>query len=192
MELIAMRHTTPMEAPAGAPDHEAELASFTRFVEEHQASVRSVAWSATGDRGLGEEIAQETFLIAWRKLRTGSKAPNLPAWLRTVARNLARNARRKGRREQGDDGLDSRPSPGPSPLDTLIEREARARLDRALLDLPSRYREPLILYYLSGESIEQVAAGLALSAGAVKQRLSRARKRLKADEIGRASCRERV
>jgi zinc protease len=76
-----------------------ERQRFARFVAEHAGVVFASAYAATGDRALSEEIAQEAFLIAWRKLPRLAAPPAMPAWVCGIARHLARNARRRRRRE---------------------------------------------------------------------------------------------
>jgi RNA polymerase sigma factor (sigma-70 family) len=154
---------------------------FARFVEEHMAVVYAAAYSATGDRALSEEVAQETFLCAWRKLPALDRPPAMPGWLCGIARMMARNVRRRRGREQPL--LDEAPvSSAPSPLDVLLAREQGALVRRALARVPRRYREPLVLYYQGEESVHAVAAALGLSEEAVRQRLSRGRKHLR-DEV---------
>ena len=154
---------------------------FARFVEEHMAVVYAAAYSAIGDRALSEEVAQETFLCAWRKLPALDRPPAMPGWLCGIARMVARNVRRRRGREQPL--LDEvSVSSAPSPLDALLAREREALVRRALARVPRRYREPLVLYYQGEESVHAVAAALGLSEDAVRQRLSRGRKHLR-DEV---------
>lgn len=70
------------------------------------------------------------------------------------------------------------PLPAPSALDEMMERERIHDVARAMESIPETYRDPLLLFYRDGKSIDQVAAELSLSGGAVRQRLSRGRKQL--------------
>ena len=157
--------------------------AFGRIVERYQSLVCSITYSATGSLGLSEDIAQETFLTAWRKLDALSDAAKLRAWLCGIARNLMNNSLRRGQREpvQAAEPLDAiheLRAPELSPSAQAVSREEEAILWRALERIPDTYREPLILFYREQQSVERVAEELELSEDAVKQRLSRGRKLL--------------
>ena len=70
------------------------------------------------------------------------------------------------------------PAPQPLPGEQVIIREEEAILWRSLQQIPDTYREPLVMFYREGESVESVARQLDLSEDAAKQRLSRGRKLL--------------
>jgi RNA polymerase sigma factor (sigma-70 family) len=145
--------------------------------------VCSITYGATGSLTLSEDIAQETFLTAWKKLDALSDAAKLRAWLCGIARNLVNNSLRRAQREpiHAADELDTihePASPEPSPSSQAVSREEETILWRALERIPDTYREPLILFYREQQSIERVAVELELTEDTVKQRLSRGRKLL--------------
>ena len=74
-----------------------DRAAFGRLVERHQAAVCAVTYAAAGQLGLGQDLAQETFLEAWRSLGGLRDAGQLRAWLCGIARNVAHNAVRRRR-----------------------------------------------------------------------------------------------
>jgi RNA polymerase sigma factor (sigma-70 family) len=161
--------------------------AFGRIVERYQALVCSITYGATGSLSLSEDIAQETFVTAWRKLQGLGDATKLRAWLCGIARNLVNNSLRRGQREpvhaaEPLDAFRELPATEPSPAAEAVSREEEAILWRALERIPDSYREPLILFYRQQQSIERVAKELELSEDAVKQRLSRGRKLL-AEEV---------
>jgi RNA polymerase sigma factor (sigma-70 family) len=152
--------------------------AFRYLVERYQSLVASVAYARCGDLHLSEEIAQETFLTAWRKLRDLHDPTRCKSWLCGIARNLTQNAIRRRRRTvtAGAGTLDENThSPENSPLEHAVSREEEAMLQSALEALPENYREPMILFYRESESVAAVAAALDISEDAVKQRLSRGR-----------------
>ena len=164
-----------------SPLPSADPSDFADLVRRYQGLVCAVAYSATGDRAVSEEVAQEAFLVAWRKLPELDEPPVMPGWLCGIARNLARNARRKLGRERPDPVIaEAAPDARPTPHDTAADREAAELVWRALEDLPDEVREPLVLYYRSEQSIREVADSLGLSEEAARQRLSRGRKALRA------------
>jgi RNA polymerase sigma factor (sigma-70 family) len=148
--------------------------AFGALVTRHQQLVFGVALARCQDRALAEDVAQEAFVAAWRdldRLRDGSR---IGSWVAGIARNLAANAvRTAARRERAI----AEPSPDvPTPEDAALEREDRELLHRALAEIPETHRETLVLFYLQGQSIAEIASALEINEDLVKQRLSRARR----------------
>jgi len=161
--------------------------AFGQIVARYQALICSLAYSATGSLGESEDLAQETFITAWKHLRHLREAAKLRAWLCGIARNRIRNfLRREGRepvhKAETIDAEHDSVAHEPIPAEHAISKEEAAILWRSLERLPEVYREPLVLFYREGESVERVAVELELSQDAVKQRLSRGRKML-AEEV---------
>jgi RNA polymerase sigma factor (sigma-70 family) len=177
--------------PVAAPE-DAELVAetlsgnrdaFGKIVSRYQSLVCSLAYSATGSLSQSEDIAQDTFIAAWKQLRSLNEPEKLRAWLCGIARNLTNNSLRKQGREPSHRGesleeIAESQSPEPLPADRTITNEESEILWRSLERIPEIYREPLILYYREHQSIETVAVNLDLTEDNVKQRLSRGRKLL--------------
>lgn len=157
--------------------------AFAQIVTRYQALVCSVAYSATGNLGRSEDVAQETFLTAWRRLRELREPERLRAWLCGIARNLSQNLVRGETHEPANAALpieaaaDS-PCGDPALIEAAIRDEEQAILWRSIGRMPAAYREPLVLFYREQQSVERVAASLELSEDTVRQRLSRGRKLL--------------
>ncbi len=159
--------------------------AFGQIVSRYQSLVCSIAYSATGSLSESEDLAQDTFIAAWRQLRDLREPGKLRAWLCGIARNLVNNFLRKQGREPSHRAAqleevaetDTR-SPEPIPADRAISKEEAELLWRSLELIPETYREALVLFYREHQSIETVAANLDLTEDAVKQRLSRGRKLL--------------
>jgi len=125
--------------------------AFRQIVERYQTLICSLAYCATGSLNQSEDLAQETFLTAWKELPKLREPSKLRSWLCGILRFLiGRQLRRQGRE----------PAHSAEPMEANI------------------YREPLVLFYREHQSIEGVAQNLELSEDAVKQRLSRGRKLL--------------
>jgi RNA polymerase sigma factor (sigma-70 family) len=157
--------------------------AFSRIVTRYQSLICSLAFSATGSLGQSEDLAQETFITAWKHLRQLRERDKLRAWLCGIARNRINSfLRREGHEpvreaEPLEDHTESR-APEPLPPDYVMSREEENILWRALETIPETYREPLVLFYREHQSVECVAQELDLSEDAVHQRLSRGRKLL--------------
>ncbi|MGO9200708.1 MAG: RNA polymerase sigma factor, partial [Limisphaerales bacterium] len=160
-----------------------DQAAFGRIVARYQSLVCSLAYNATGSLSRSEDLAQETFVIAWIRLHTLREPDRLCSWLCGIARNLAHDRLRKQGHEpvcsaQPLEMAQEVPSPELPPSEQAIRREEEAILWRSIERIPALYREPLILFYREHQSVERVAAALELSEDAVKQRLARGRKML--------------
>lgn len=164
-----------------------DRSAYGRLVDRHRTLVASLALSLTRDVAASEDLAQEVFLDAWQRLgQLRSPASFLP-WLRQLTRYRASHARsREARARTGqrlDAALDGLVDTRPSDVDRLVSAEEESALAAALDALPAETREVVTLYYREGQSVEQVARLLSLRPDAVKQRLSRARKRLRQDVL---------
>lgn len=69
--------------------------AFGRIVARYQSPICALAYSACGNVSRSEDIAQEIFITAWRKLNNLHKPPRFKAWLYGIARNLIHNAFRR-------------------------------------------------------------------------------------------------
>ncbi|HZP61117.1 MAG TPA: sigma-70 family RNA polymerase sigma factor [Opitutaceae bacterium] len=157
--------------------------AFGRIVTRYQTLICSIAYSGTGSLSQSEDLAQETFLAAWKQLAGLREPQKLRSWLCRIARNLTADALRQDGREPAHtaeplEAVDQAPATGPLPHDLTIGREEEALLWHSLERIPANYREPLVLFYREHQSVEAVARSLELSEDTVKQRLSRGRKML--------------
>jgi len=161
-----------------------DTAAFETIVKNYQSFICAITYSATGDVGKSEELAQETFLSAWRDLAQLKDLNKFRGWLSSITRNIIRNSFRSQKRDfiskaASMDQVEDAGIKCSEPAETAITAEQQAVVKQALQQIPTRYREPLVLFYRQEQSIKEVAEQLELSKGAVKQRLSRGRKLLK-------------
>ncbi|MEM6989154.1 MAG: sigma-70 family RNA polymerase sigma factor [Myxococcota bacterium] len=162
--------------------------AFVELVRRYQGAVCAVTFAATGRRDLSEDLAQETFIVAWKKLRTLKAPDKVGAWLTGVARNLSRkSARDKVDAPLPDAG--SLRSPDADPEDAMVDQQRDAQLWSLLAALPDRNREAMVLYYREDQSAPRVAELLGISVAAAEQRLSRGRRLLRG-KVDRAIARE--
>jgi RNA polymerase sigma factor (sigma-70 family) len=157
--------------------------AFGRLVARYQSPVCAMAYSACGNISQSEDVAQETFITAWRKLGNLKEPEKFKSWLFGIARNLINNTARRQTRNPlaGATPLDEEltvPAPVSNPAGHAMSKEEEEILWRSLEHIPETYREPLVLFYREHQSIEKVAATLEVSEEAARQRLSRGRKLL--------------
>ena len=154
--------------------------AFAEIVKQYQSIVCGVAYSVCGDFHRSEDIAQETFLVAWNKLGELAEPEHFLAWTCAIARNLANLSFRKKSVGTVHDSLAiGRESSEPRPDAELLRKEQNELVWSAIGEIEQPYRETLILYYRSGQSVREIAAATDATEEAVRQRLVRARKSLK-------------
>ncbi len=181
-EALALRlHPDVVAASRGDPQ------AFARLVDATRGPVDAIALAVLGDVEASREVAQEVYLAAWTGLAKLRDPASFLPWIRQLARNRAHHAlrtrvRRRRRISEGhaDELLAAAADPRPSAVEELVAEEERAALAAAVDALPAGTREVVVLFYREGRSARQVADLLGMSEDAVKQRLSRARSRLRA------------
>jgi RNA polymerase sigma-70 factor, ECF subfamily len=155
------------------------LRRTNEFEDLYQASygrIVALLVAVLGDRQEAEDAAQEAFaraLARWPRLSTYD-VPE--AWVRQVALRLAVDSGRRLRRAFRLSArlTGARPAPAPEPGDSV----AFSALGSALMRLPLREREVLVLHYFADMTAESIAAERGLPAGTVKARLAAGRRRL--------------
>ncbi len=164
--------------------------AFSDLVQKYQKSVHALAWRKIGDFQVAEEISQDTFLQAYKKLATLKNPKQFAGWLYVIASNLCRDwHRRKKPTMQSLDATNTR-----TLEKTAFERyvaeqrekaaaEHRRELVKNLLEkLPESERTVVTLHYLGEMTSEAISKFLGVSVNTIKSRLRRARKRLKEEE----------
>ncbi len=189
MKAEAMQAAELSDADLVAESLSGNREAFGRVVERYQTLIASLAYCATGNVSRSEDLAQETFVSAWKQLAQLREPARLRPWLCSITRCLiSKEFRRQGREPdhaaESLEAVDEWVSPEPLPPDQVISDEEKAILWRSLERIPEIYREPLVLFYRKHQSIEAVAQDLGLSEDAVKQRLSRGRKLLQEQFLG--------
>lgn len=169
---------------------------FAVIVERYQRDIYNLAYRSTYNRQDAEDITQETFLRALRGLASYDTTRPLRTWLYAIAANICRDwARRRGSRPDTvelleSDAVDEPAATSSQPQDVVAERETRAAVERAVMELPPDYRLPVVLFYMRGVPQAEIAEIMGVSLSVVKNRLFRARSRLKVmlgDALGEAA-----
>lgn len=164
--------------------------AFTDLVRRYDKRVHALAWRKTGDFHIAEDITQDTFLRAYRKLGT-LKNPNLFAgWLYVIANRLCDTwFRRSGPKLQSLEAIPTAELEETLYSDFTVKQrekqtsEHRVELVKRLLRrLPESERIVITLHYLAGSSIKEISEFLGVSLNTVKSRLYRARQRLQKEE----------
>jgi RNA polymerase sigma factor (sigma-70 family) len=186
MELNTV--TMAEHVPAAA---EGDREAFAALVDGTRTVVSSIALAIVRDVELSRDVAQDVFLAAWRDLAQLRDPNSFLPWLRQLTRHRAyhvlRSERRRSRRFEADtvDALGAATDPRPSADAVMLAAEERRLLTLVLDELPDDAREIVTLYYREGQSTAHVASLLGMSEANVRQRLARARARLRSDLLDR-------
>ncbi len=164
--------------------------AFSALVKKHQKPVHALAWRRTGDFHVAEEITQDTFLKAYQNLSTLKEPQKFAGWLYVIAANYCKMWMRKKRLStQSLEDTNSAELEKASYSGYVIAENARTTAEaerevvkKLLAKLQESDRIVITLYYLGGMTYEEISEFLGVSVSAIKNRLYRARQRLKKEE----------
>jgi RNA polymerase sigma-70 factor, ECF subfamily len=171
-----MNSTEELVARVRAGDEEA----FRLIFDRYSRPVLSFIFDMVGDRALAEDLAQETFVRAYRGLSGLREETKLSTWLFAIAKNCAREQLRSRRRNEGNVELDAEPAfelrdHGRTPSGVLLDKELSGVIQRALQKLDEDKRTVFTLKVLQQRSYEEIAEITGFSVGKLKTDLHRAR-----------------
>ena len=169
-----------------------DLDAFRRIVERESSSVVSTCARVLGDRSEAEDVAQETFVIAYRSLGTWRAEGPLGAWISRIAVRLA--VRRASQRRQvvwldplaADADLPNRDrfrtsggTDAADPSHSVVSKERDTMLRDAVAALDEPYREVVALRFFAERSLAEIAETVDRPLGTVKTQLHRGLARLR-------------
>lgn len=172
-----------LQGPAKAELDNTKNLQIEELMDAYGDDILRLCLLYLGDRQLAEDAFQETMVKAWQKLPTFRGESSAKTWLSHIAVNTCRDMLRSGwlrmmRRSEAMDVLESFTAPG--------EGEDAGEVTQAVLSLPGKYREIVVLYYYQDMKIREIADVLKIPVNSVSTRLRRARgllgKTLKGDE----------
>lgn len=156
-----------------------DTSAFEEIVRRWQTPLINLAYRFCRDRGRAEEMAQEAFFRAYRGLAQWRKDAAFSTWLFALATNFyCSELRRIPARTVSIDDV-REPSDPRSSDGGLEDHDRDQALRRAVLALPAKYREALVLFYFHEMDVPTAARSLGLPEGTVKARLFRGREILR-------------
>jgi RNA polymerase sigma-70 factor (ECF subfamily) len=152
-----------------------DVQAFEGIVRRWQRPLINMAWRYCRDRSRAEELAQEAFIRAWRGLGQWRRESSFSTWLFALAANVFRSDLK--RFPSVDVPLKDAPEPSHAAQQhqALAAQLSSDSVRRAVLALPLRYREPVVLFYFHEMDVAAAARTMGLPEGTMKARLSRAR-----------------
>ena len=165
-------------------------AAFGILLQRYQRSVHALVWRKLGDFHIAEDITQETFLQAYKKLSTLKNPSQFAGWLYVIADRLCIDWSRK--RRLITQSLENTPVEEierssyihhvSEARETERTEHRRELVKKLLAKLPESERTVVTLYYLGEMTAKEIGKFLGVSVGTIKSRLRRGRKRLQEDE----------
>lgn len=164
-----------------------DVGAFGTLVRANEAKVYNLTLRMTGNPEDARDLAQEAFLLAYRRLPAFRMECSFSTWLYRLTANLCIDFLRRERRRksmtvsmedqmgQQEEGM----SQWQEPQAELERLEIRAVLEQGISRLSEEHRQILLLREMSGLSYEEIGSLLKLESGTVKSRLARARKQLR-------------
>jgi RNA polymerase sigma-70 factor (ECF subfamily) len=152
-----------------------DVSAFEKIVRRWQGPLVNLGYRFCRDRGRAEEMAQEAFLRAYRSLGKWRREAAFSTWLFALATNLyCSEIRRIPPNTVSLDDIAEIQDAG-AVDGGLLEKDRDRAVRQAVLALPRKYREAMILFYFHDMDIPAAAQSLGLPEGTVKARLSRGR-----------------
>jgi RNA polymerase sigma-70 factor, ECF subfamily len=137
---------------------------LARWVDQHGLAVRGYLRSLTGRRDVADDLAQEVFKRAWMARERYIDQGQERAYLLTIADRLACDVLRRKSRELGLEEcswqLLEPMAPEASPLETLVQREARATVEQALTGLTPVQRRVVLLRFYGDMTFQEISTAI--------------------------------
>lgn len=149
--------------------------AFEGIVRRWQGPLVNMAWRYCRDRGRAEELAQEAFIRAWRGLGQWRREGSFSTWLFALAANVFRSELKRIPAVSLPLDAIAEPSRPAKQHNEMATQQSIETVRRAVLALPARYREPVILFYFNEMDVSAAARTMRLPEGTMKARLARAR-----------------
>jgi RNA polymerase sigma-70 factor, ECF subfamily len=175
------------DAAAVAAVRAGDREAFRALVDRHSRSVFRLAFRMTANEQDAEEVVQETFLRAYRRIDRFEERAEFGTWVYRIATNCALDLLEKRKHTKQEDPLydeeDEReiqlPSGAPSPERQVLSAEMRHRVAMAMGELTPAERTAFTLRHLEGQSIEEISRALQIKEGAAKNTIFRAVQKLR-------------
>ncbi len=148
-----------------------DVRAFDAIYFRYRDWVVRLAGRFTGNNDDALDVLQETFSYFFRKFPGFRLTASMTTFLYPVVKNLSIAARKKRTRMSSTDAAELPDPPAPDSIDPAAER---AELSAVLTGLPETHREVLLMRFVDGMSLQEIAAALGIPEGTVKSRIHNA------------------
>lgn len=173
-------------------DKHMTIQELEQVIALHGKEIYSFCQSLTANRGLADELYQDSFLKAMEQLDCIQPEGNVKSYLLSVALRLWKNQKRKFAWRNriapmeglGEEMVSGRQEESEDVLQEVLRQERCQTVRQAVSKLTDRYKIPVLLYYMEEMSVSQIAEIMGIPPGTVKSRLHKARKQLESELEG--------
>ena len=150
---------------------------FDRLVTEYEMPLKRICFMYLRDMALAEDAVQETFLKIYRGLADFRGGSSMKTWVIRIGINTCRDMMRSAWHRHTDRSVS--PEDLQIPAEDNRDGEEAEALGKAILRLPARYKDVILLYYYQDMNQEEIAEALKTSVSSVSRRLKHAREKLR-------------
>jgi RNA polymerase sigma-70 factor (ECF subfamily) len=174
----------PDDAQLVARSLKQDQEAFGQLIDRHAATIVNLAYRMVGNRAEAEDLAQETFLAAFKSLSTFRADAKFSTWLYRIATNKCKDWLRVKRPGQGlqdvdvNEALDVHVAEDRTPERLLSQQQVAQELEQAIQRLPPLYREAFVLKHVEGLSYEEMQEILGVNGDTLKMRVYKGRVQL--------------
>ena len=158
---------------------EGKKENFEILVDRYQRLVYSLAYNYIKDAQLAEDVSQEAFVKAYTHLKTYNPEFRFSTWIARITYNTCTDLLRKKKETCPIDDVFEIADQGQSPLEEVIGKEKKEKIEAIINGLEPKYKQPLMLYHLSGLKYDEISEYLKVPMSIVKNRIFRARRMLR-------------
>ncbi|MCE5198687.1 MAG: sigma-70 family RNA polymerase sigma factor [Armatimonadota bacterium] len=171
---------------------EGDVTAFEELFARHQRRVYNICLQILNNEAEAADVTQDVFVKAYKSIKSLKSDAAFVGWLKTLAVNMCRDALRKRVRTASVQSLDKLIETGDgdclqreiedwshNPERSMDKRETCKIVQKAISSLSLDYREVVVLFYVDGAEVNEIAKTLNSPVGTIKSRLARARAELK-------------
>lgn len=152
-----------------------DVAAFETLARRYGPLMRAYARRLARSHEEADDVVQDSLVTAWKDIGSLQDGTAVKAWLMKIVGHRAVDTGRRRKVHENFDDRPEAPDHAPGPEQAAVARSARRALNSALARLPEEQRRCWVLREFGGQSYEEIAATLGISAASVRGRLARAR-----------------
>lgn len=162
-----------------------QVEAYSELVDRYKNMIYDLCYKYSYDYNEAQDLSQETFIKAYRKLESFRSCSSFSTWLYRIGVNTCIDWTRKNKRTPSTISIDEDqyterlPSQSPAPEELIVSTERRELVRSVIHDLPEKYRTVIILYNYKNLSCGEISQILGIPIKTVETRLYRAKKMLK-------------
>lgn len=156
--------------------------AFRELVMDHSHAMFRLAWRLTSDESAAEDIVQEAFIKAWRKIGDFRMQSSFRSWLHRITVNTAMDHLRKQAKRKRFEIEEPEWEPAQNTADIpnpSVQIDIRRQTEAAMMNLSETERSALLLRHFEGHSIKEIAHIMEMTNGACKQTVFRAVRKMR-------------